>query len=261
MQETAKEVAVKCGEIRGIADLTPYLGDREYDRGVFIRETSLYCEMTIIGMVEAGKRLICIKEMEGRGHWLECLEEIGIPQQRANELMRIAYVVTNRLSKLPLGGNLKRLDTIGKKKLLLLESIPADVLEKFGETDDVAGMKLDEIEAMTVEELRRNVRDLKDQVKNGKMQLRRISEDRDREKEKKEALLGKGDPDRLKAARAASEKLFELLLQINSMIGNEDFRAIFDSEEKLSLLKASDNLKWEVVRRWEEFAAAIGMPE
>lgn len=242
-------------------DLRPYLGGRDYDREVFIAETRHYLQMTLDGMLEAGRRLICMKSMEGHGQFLEALDKIGIARQRANELMAIAYFVEKHiLPKCPDSGNLKRLETMGKTRLLLLSRIPDEVLKEF-EAENVLDLKLEEVSSMPIEDLREEIRALREQLKNGKQQLRRLQEDKDRMNEKVESLLGKRSGDELKAARAAADKMFEHFLAISAMIASEDFRAVFDTPEKVALLKASDNLKDCITVRWEEFGAAVGMTD
>jgi len=242
-------------------DLRPYLGGRDYDREVFIAETRHYLQMTLDGMLEAGRRLICLKSMEGHGQFLEALGKIGIQFQRAYELMAIAvFVEKHILSKFPDSGNLKRLETMGKTRLLLLSKIPDEVLKEF-EAENVLDLKIEEASAMPLDQLQAEVRELRDAVKNGKQQLRRLQEDKDRMAEKVDALLGKRNGNELKAARAAADKMFEHFLAISAMIASEDFRAVFDTPEKVALLKASDNLKDCITVRWEEFGAAVGMTD
>jgi len=246
---------------RAVMDLRPYLDDRDYDRDVFVRETRGFCEMALSGMLEAGKRLICLKQMEGHGQFLSALEEIGLAYQRANELMAIAFMVTNHIGKLPDSGNLKRLETMGKTRLLLLARLPEDVLEQFGEEGTVAGKTLDEVAAMPLDELRNQVRDLREQLRKGKLQNLKLQADKDRAAEKIDALLGKGDPADLTAAKTAADKLFTALMLVIGMIGNEEFKEIFDTPEKVALLRASDGMRWELVRKWEAFAEAVELPE
>lgn len=255
--EGTKETAVAVRQDHG--DLRPYLEDREYDRGVFIRETRNYLLMTVEGMLGAGRRLICLKQMEP-GRFLEALEEVGIPNQRANELMSITLFCTNHLlSKFPDSGNLKRLDTMGKTRLLLLSRIPEDVQAQFS-GDDILGMTVDEVAAMPLDQLRLEVRELREQIKNGKLQVTRLQKDKTGLEEKVNGLLGKSSKDPLAAARIRAEKFFSGLVALKSML-NEEFKNEFDCPEKVAMLSASNTLFWQVHRVWEEIGTELGVPE
>lgn len=244
-----------------ISDLTPYLEDREYNREVFITEIRQYLQMTIEGMLKVGNRLICMKMMEGHGKFLESLDEIGIAHQRANEFMAISYFVRNRiLPKLPDAANLKRLDTMGKTRLLLLARIPDEILDQF-EEENVLEKKIEEVEAMPIDQLRQEIRELREAKKNGMAQNRRLQEDKDKALAKVDALLGKGEDAGMKAAKTAADNLFEALLKVRAMIVNDDYRAIFDSPEKANLLRASEGAYYDLGRLWQEFGAAVKLPE
>lgn len=211
----------------GSVDLTPYLGGREYDKNVFIQEARHYCEMTLTGMLEAGKRLMCLKIMEGHGGYLDALKEIGIPNQRANELVRIAQLVNNRLlSKLPHSGNLKRLETMGKRRLDLLTRLTDEELAEFEDEDgQISDKKLDEITMMPIAQLREYVRDLKKRNANGMKQNTRLQK-------KIDALQARPKLEKLAKIEAWGQKVFGLATEImvlmndNNAPKKEDFEGI-----------------------------------
>jgi hypothetical protein len=217
--------------VKKIQDLTPYLGGREYDRKVLITEAKHYCQGLVECMLEAGKCLICLKQMEGHGSFMEALEEIGVPYQRANELMSIAFFVTNHLlSKLPDSGNLKRLETMGKTRLLLLSRIPDDVLAQFGEEGEVLGKTIDEVAAMPLDQLRDAVRELREQLKNGKMQVRRLQEKNDKMQGQLEAKHG--ETDLFKDFKNRTDQIFSALTQALGMMMDKGMPGaeLFDGE-------------------------------
>lgn len=211
-------------------DLTSYLGGREYDRKVFIQEVRHYCEMTLTGMLEAGKRLLCIKIMEGHGRYHDALDEIGIPYQRANELVRIAQMVNNRLlPRLPHDGNLKRLENMGKKRLQLLTRLTDEELAEFEDDEGaISEEKLDEIAVMPVKQLREYVRELKKRNENGMKQNTRLKTQI--EKWMKEA---KPELKKLKKIKAWTDKIFglatEIMIAMND--GNAPDKGDFEGEE------------------------------
>jgi len=255
MKKRATETAIERGpRERKVADLSPYLGERDYDREVFIRETRYYLQMTLEGMIEAGRRLICLKEMEGHGRFLEALEEIGIDRYRSAELMAITQFMVQRvLPKCADSAHFKRYETMGKTRLLLLSRLPEDILKEYEESDEIAGMKIDKIQAMPLEELRSQVRELKDQVANGKKQVRRLQEKRDKlEKQLEEKRGLDGTLDHVKDW---SMEIFNLLTQVNHLMGDElaPGREVFKGDNKASCqscLRKIDAMMERIDVRW-----------
>ena len=238
-----------------VQDLTPYIGDREYSRETFIKEAGYFLQMTVEGMVEAGRRLICLKEMEGHGRYLDALEEIGISRQRANELMAIARFVTEKiLPKFPDSGHLKRLETMGKTRLLLLSRIPDDVVNQFDSEGDILGKPIDEVAAMPLEMLRDEIRSLRSQMINGKKQNRRLQEKID--SMEKAITIGQGKDRSVEAVTEWTQMIFSKLVNIMDLMkdGLSPKKEVFQGETGSAChaqLRKVDALLGRVQQRWE----------
>ena len=142
-------------------DMTPYDADR------IINETRFYLQQSADAMLEAGKRLVLLKEHEPHGEFIDALGVIGIEPRSAQLIMQAAVKFS--------GPNTKALSHLGKTKLFELMTQDDDDLEALTDGGTLAGQTLDDIEKMSVREL--------------KAALRKEREKRTQEKETSERLL------------------------------------------------------------------------
>jgi hypothetical protein len=110
-----------------------------------------------------GKRLIRVKAHEGHGKFLESLGRLGMAERSA----QYAMVAARKFSNTP---TLAYLESSKMKALTVLEEDEIDTLEKGG---NIAGMTLDDIERMSVRELRDNLRKERERVKSEKSARKR----------------------------------------------------------------------------------------
>ncbi|TVO70874.1 DUF3102 domain-containing protein [Sedimenticola selenatireducens] len=120
-----------------------------YDFGRLIHETQFYLQQSAEAMLEAGKRLIMLKEHEPQGEFQNALTLIGLAPRAAQKMMQAAVKYTGPKSKLA---------SLGKTKLLELMVEDDEELEQLAEGGTLAGMTLDEIDRMTKAELREHLR-------------------------------------------------------------------------------------------------------
>lgn len=138
-------------EIQRLMEIDATYGDGlPYDSGRLIHETQFYLQQSAAAMLEAGKRLILIKEHEQHGTFTQALDQIGIAPRAAQKMMQAAAKFSG--AKAPLTAHLSK-----TKMLELLTEDDAD-LEALAEGGTLAGHTLDEIERMTAAELREALR-------------------------------------------------------------------------------------------------------
>lgn len=121
-----------------------------YDFGRLIHETQFYLQQSAEAMLEAGKRLIVLKEHEPQGEFHNALSLIGLAPRSAQRMMQAAVKYS--------GPKKTALANLGKSKLLELMIEDDEELEQLAEGGTLAGMTLDEIDRMSVKELRANLR-------------------------------------------------------------------------------------------------------
>jgi hypothetical protein len=129
-----------------------------YDRNSTIQELRFYLRQTAESILEAGRRLILLKEHEPHGEFLNALDLVGIDRFAASRLMKVALKFSNLRSN-------ANLDRIGKTKLIELTILDteeiADLVEEGG---TVRGLTLDDVDRMGVRELRAALRKSRDDL-------------------------------------------------------------------------------------------------
>ncbi|MCL4873094.1 hypothetical protein KJ039_03330 [bacterium] len=135
-------------------------GDLPYDRRIYVDEVRFFLKRTAEGIIEAGKRLLVIKEKEGRGEFVKIVEdEIGVPYTTAQRFMNAALKAEKYpmiASELPKLGNISNVYT-------LLEA-PEEDLKELESKGVLAGNTLDDLQAMSVKEMRDLIKKLKNET-------------------------------------------------------------------------------------------------
>jgi hypothetical protein len=129
-----------------------------YDLDLMENEIRFYQDQAGMSLLEMGKRLIRIKAHEGHGKYLKSLNRLGMAPRSAQYAMLAARKFSNTPPVAHLG-------TAKLKALTVLEEDDIKTLESGGTTK---GMTFDEIDRMSLRELRENLRKEKEKVKKEK---------------------------------------------------------------------------------------------
>lgn len=116
-------------------------------------EIKFYQRRSVEAVLETGKRLLLLKEVAGHGGFMERLDGLGIGQSLANKLMSATLKFSNSESTTILG--LPNLNQGKLLELLVLDDCEIETLNNGGE---VRGIQLDDVDCMSVSELRRALR-------------------------------------------------------------------------------------------------------
>ena len=132
-------------------------GDLPYNRQVYVNEVRFLMKQTAEAIIEIGKRLLVIKEKEGKGDFMKVVEEeIGIPYRTAFRFMNTAL----KASKFPV---IQQLATVAScNKVYTLLEAPEEDLKELEEKGVLAGKDMDELHRMSVKEMREFARKLRD---------------------------------------------------------------------------------------------------
>jgi hypothetical protein len=135
-------------------EITDRYGDGlPYDRARVVSEARFFMGASAEAMLEAGKRLILLKENEPHGEFTEIVEErLGLSISTAQKLMRAAvkYLAPALGAKAPTSALL----LLGRSKLLELVTEPDEDIAALAAGGTIAGLDLDDMQAMTARELR-----------------------------------------------------------------------------------------------------------
>lgn len=124
-----------------------------YDRNRMVNEAKHFMGASAEAMLEAGKRLIVLKENEGHGEFIDLLEtRLGLNRRTAQVMMQatVKYMTPALQSK----AQAPALLALGKTKLLDLVAEPDEAIEALVNGGTIAGKTLDDIQAMSSRELR-----------------------------------------------------------------------------------------------------------
>ena len=116
-------------------------------------EIKFYQRRSVEAVLETGKRLLLLKEVAGHGGFMERLDCLGIGQSLANKLMSATLKFSNSESTTILG-----LPNLNQGKLLELLALDDGEIEALNSGDQVRGIVLDDVDCMSVSELRRALR-------------------------------------------------------------------------------------------------------
>jgi len=134
-----------------------YGSNLPYDKGRIENECRFYLQSSAIAMLEAGKRLILIKEHEKHGNFLESIERIGITAKVAQNMMRASIKFE--------GPNANTYSHLGQSKLFELMVEDDDDLAALADGGTIAGLTLDQIDKMSVRELKAALREEREKYK------------------------------------------------------------------------------------------------
>ncbi|WP_144405337.1 DUF3102 domain-containing protein [Yersinia pseudotuberculosis] len=159
-----------------------------------VHETKFYLSQSAEAMLEAGKRLVVLKENEPYGYFVEIVEEqLGLTARTAQLTMKasLKYLSPKLESKA------KSISLLGKTKLFDLMTEDDDELVSLASGGTVAGLTLDEIDRMTSRELRAALRDSR---ADAEAQSRILADKNSRidqltTKLEKQSLIATGSPD------------------------------------------------------------------
>ncbi|HAU2961030.1 TPA: DUF3102 domain-containing protein [Salmonella enterica subsp. diarizonae] len=166
------------------------LGDGlPYDYERLVEETRFFLSQSAESMLEAGKRLLIIKESEPHGKLMQTVEErLGMNYNTAGKMMQAAakYLDPKLIS------NSSTFTNLGKAKLFELMTEDDEELAELAEGGTVAGLTLDDIDRMSVRELRKALRESKEDL----AASRQLNAEKSREiNELKETKFKTIDPD------------------------------------------------------------------
>ncbi len=125
-----------------------------YDPQRIATETLFYLNQSADAMLEAGKRLILLKEHEPHGEFQNALESIGVAAPTARRLMQAAvkYSDPKRAA----------LIVLGKTKMIELMVEDDEALDELADGGTIAGLDLDDIDKMSSRELKTELHKARD---------------------------------------------------------------------------------------------------
>lgn len=147
-QQVAQENAVVLAEQLGY--------DGALTIGGLEEEIRFYQRRSVEAVLELGKRLLLLKELAGHGDFLARVEALGIGYRMAAKFMSATFKFANVNSS-----SLLTLPGLTQTKLLELVVLDDSEIEALDQGETVRGLQLDDIDCMSVSELKRALRTAK----------------------------------------------------------------------------------------------------
>lgn len=121
--------------------------------GTLEDEIRFYQQRTAEACVEMGKRLLILKEMCPHGEFQTRLEVLGFQTRTAQKFMQAVLKISNANTS-------TLLDKVGSQsKLLELVTLDDDQIDALSNGDSIGDITLDDIEMMSVRELKKAIKD------------------------------------------------------------------------------------------------------
>lgn len=161
MTETTEKSTALSNETylrHSIAIMDKWGNGEVFDKKIIV-DRAKHCQRSITEqMLEFGRSLIILKEHLQHGEFTETIQnELNISPQTARKFMQ----ATLKFCGEGLQDTTPKLVQLGKSKLLELMAQDDDDLKELAEGGTVAGLKLDEVDRMSVQELRKALRNAK----------------------------------------------------------------------------------------------------
>ena len=148
-----QELATVAENIHKADAMFSFLGDYTFDGEVAAIRNDLTASAN--SMLSAGCRLLRLKEHEGHGRFMKALEELGVGKNTANRLMNTAMKFVSDAG----GVKYPRLMQQSVSKIYELALLDDDDLKDLDAGKPVAEIDVDEVDRMTVRDLRKKVRE------------------------------------------------------------------------------------------------------
>ncbi len=184
-------------------------GNKEvYNEDIWIERGRHAVRQTFEAMFELGRVLIVLKEHTEHGRFREIAEaEFGLHYRETARLMH----ATRRFVTPKMQAAQPKLKDLGKSKLLELLTEEDDALIELTEGGDINGLTLDDVDRMTVKELRKALREAREDTD----AARKVSTDKNNKINELEEKLAKKTS--ASKAPAASDVGEDLKLQLSSL--------------------------------------------
>lgn len=153
--------AVQVQVRHSMAVMAQWANGEKYDEKVMIERGRFAVRQTLEGMFELGRVLIIIKEHTDHGRFTDIIaENFGLHQREAQRLMN----ATQRFATPAMQKAQPKLMDLGKSKLLELLTEEDNDLIDLADGGSINGVTLDDVDRMTVRELRAALKDSRDDL-------------------------------------------------------------------------------------------------
>lgn len=216
-----------------------YGDGQPYERLRLETEIKFYMEQMGTSLLETGKRLIRLKANEGHGGFLQCLESLGMSTRSANYAMAAAR---------KFGSNSPTLANLGTSKIKCLTVLDDSQVEDLVNGDEVPGLgTLDDIEKMSIRELRAALRKEKNERKKERDDLEAVIAAKNSKVDELERELRYQEPPTKEQLAAVTLEKMDGEILMPLLVAQEQMRKVQDA---ISRARKIEGVTTELLESW-----------
>lgn len=157
LDQAAGALTTMAGSDAQVSEMMGY--DLGYDRQRIVQEARFFMGTAGEAMLEAGKRLVLLKEHEPHGEFEAIVQDqLNIPVRTAQQMMQAAV---KYLSNPGLAAKAQTFALLGKSKMFELMTLDSDMLVELSEGGTIVGLQLEDVDRMSVRDLKEALRELR----------------------------------------------------------------------------------------------------
>jgi hypothetical protein len=192
-------------------------------------EIRFYQEQAGTSLLEMGKRFIRIKAHEDHGRFLKVIENVSMTARSVQYAMAAAIKFSNT----------KSISHLGTTKMIALSVLDEDEVQVLDDGGNIAGVNIDDIDRMSIRELRAHLRAEKEKVKKEKEARKRDRDAQEKAIAQKEAKINELDQ-QLRYQQPPTKE--QLAITELAKLDNDYFHEL--TSAMAAMRKAVDILNW-----------------
>ena len=210
-----------------------------YDYARMVEEIKFYQEQAGNAFIEMGKRLLRIKAHEEHGMFMLALEELNIASRTANYCMVAARKFSNS----------QTFANLGTSKLIALTVLEDEEVKELEDTNQIFGMTFDEIDKMSVRELKKNLREAREKNKHDRKNLENVIKQKEQKNNELERQIRGLEP--VSAERLAQEKCGEMVKDFIGKIASIEMD-FYSLRQMMNQVQSIDGINIVIIEEFQE---------
>lgn len=210
-----------------------------YDYSRMVEEIKFYQEQAGNAFIEMGKRLLRIKAHEEHGMFMLALEELGIAHTTAKYSMVAARKFANS----------RTFGDLGVSKIQVLTVLEDEEVKELEDTNKIFGMTFDEIDKMSVRELKKNLREAREKNKQDRESLENVIKQKEEKNNELERQVRGLEP--ISAEKLAQEKCEEIAKDFLKKIASIEMD-FFSLKQMMNAVQSIEGVNLVIIEEFQE---------
>ena len=210
-----------------------------YDYTRMVEEIKFYQEQAGNAFIEMGKRLLRIKAHEEHGMFMLALEELNIAHTTAKYSMVAARKFANSQS----------IGYLGTTKMIALTVLEDEEVKELEDTNQIFGMTFDEIDKMSVRELKKNLREAREKNKHDREALETVIKQKEEKNNELERQVRGLEP--ISKEKLAQEKCEEMSKEFRAKIASIEMD-FYSLKQMMYAVQSVEGINLVIIEEFQE---------